>query len=36
MFPLGDVPDYEPAAEKSVERLAEARGVDPGALTSTS
>ena len=33
MFPLGDVPDYEPAAETSVQRLAEARGIDPAALT---
>jgi N-acyl-D-aspartate/D-glutamate deacylase len=33
MFPLGDVPDYEPAPEKSVQRRAEARGVDPGGLT---
>ncbi len=33
MFPLGEVPDYEPAPEQSVQRLAEARGVDPGELT---
>ena len=33
MFPLGDVPDYEPAAETSVERMAEARGIEPGAMT---
>ncbi len=33
MYPLGDVPDYEPAPEKSVQRLAEARGVDPDDLT---
>jgi N-acyl-D-aspartate/D-glutamate deacylase len=33
LFPLGDIPDYEPAPEQSVERLAVARGVDPAALT---
>jgi N-acyl-D-aspartate/D-glutamate deacylase len=33
MFPLGDVPDYEPAAETSVQRMAEARGIEPGAMT---
>jgi N-acyl-D-aspartate/D-glutamate deacylase len=33
LFPLGEVPDYEPAAETSIERLAAARGVDPAALT---
>ncbi len=33
LFPLGDVPDYEPAPEQSVERLARARDVDPAALT---
>ena len=33
LFPLGDVPDYEPAPETSVQRLAEARGVDPAELT---
>jgi N-acyl-D-aspartate/D-glutamate deacylase len=33
LYPLGEVPDYEPAAETSIERLAAARGVDPAALT---
>ena len=33
LFPLGDVPDYEPAPETSVEAMAAARGVDPAALT---
>jgi N-acyl-D-aspartate/D-glutamate deacylase len=33
LFPLGDVPDYEPAPEHSVEHLAAARGVDPAVLT---
>jgi N-acyl-D-aspartate/D-glutamate deacylase len=33
LFPLGEVPDYEPAAETSIERLAAAKGVDPAALT---
>ncbi len=33
LFPLGDIPDYEPTPEHSVERLAAARGVDPAALT---
>ena len=33
MFPLGDDPDYEPAPDTSVQRMAEARGVDPGELT---
>ncbi len=33
LFPLGDIPDYEPPPERSVERLAAARGVDPAALT---
>jgi N-acyl-D-aspartate/D-glutamate deacylase len=33
MFPLGDVPDYEPSPESSVQRLAEARGVEPAELT---
>ena len=32
LYPLGDVPDYEPAPETSVLRLAAARGVDPAAL----
>jgi N-acyl-D-aspartate/D-glutamate deacylase len=33
MYPLGEVPDYEPAPETSVQRMAEARGVDPAELT---
>jgi N-acyl-D-aspartate/D-glutamate deacylase len=33
LYPLGEVPDYEPAAETSIERLAAARGVDPASLT---
>jgi N-acyl-D-aspartate/D-glutamate deacylase len=33
LYPLGDVPDYEPPAEASIERLAVARGVDPAGLT---
>ena len=33
LYVLGAVPDYEPAAEASVERMAAARGVDPAALT---
>ncbi|HEY1651484.1 MAG TPA: amidohydrolase family protein [Acidimicrobiales bacterium] len=32
LFPLGEVPDYEPPHEASVERMAAARGVDPAAL----
>jgi N-acyl-D-aspartate/D-glutamate deacylase len=32
LFPLGEVPDYEPPPETSVERMAAARGVDPAAL----
>ena len=32
IFPLGDVPDYEPSRESSVEVLAAARGVDPSEL----
>jgi N-acyl-D-aspartate/D-glutamate deacylase len=32
MYPLGAVPDYEPAPESSVQRMAEARGVDPAEL----
>jgi N-acyl-D-aspartate/D-glutamate deacylase len=32
IFPLGDVPDYEPSREASVELLATARGVDPSEL----
>jgi len=33
MYPLGEVPDYEPAPETSVQRMAEARGIDPAELT---
>jgi N-acyl-D-aspartate/D-glutamate deacylase len=33
LYPLGEVPDYEPAAESSIERMAAAQGVDPAALT---
>jgi N-acyl-D-aspartate/D-glutamate deacylase len=33
MYPLGEVPDYEPAPETSVQRMAESRGVDPAELT---
>jgi N-acyl-D-aspartate/D-glutamate deacylase len=33
LFPLGDEPDYEPPADKSIERLAAVRGVDPAELT---
>ena len=33
MYPLGEVPDYEPAPETSVQRMAEARGMDPAELT---
>jgi N-acyl-D-aspartate/D-glutamate deacylase len=29
MYPLGAVPDYEPAPETSVQHMAECRGVDP-------
>jgi N-acyl-D-aspartate/D-glutamate deacylase len=32
LYPLGHVPDYEPAPDRSVARLAAARGVDPGVL----
>ena len=32
MFPLGDVPDYEPPRESSLEAMAAARGVDPTEL----
>ena len=32
MYPLGSPPDYEPAPETSVLRLAEAKGVDPAEL----
>jgi N-acyl-D-aspartate/D-glutamate deacylase len=32
LYPLGDVPDYEPAPETSVLRLAASSGVDPAAL----
>jgi N-acyl-D-aspartate/D-glutamate deacylase len=33
MYPLGDVPDYEPAPETSVQRMAAARGIEPAELT---
>ncbi len=33
MYPLGEVPDYEPAPETSVQRMADSRGVDPAELT---
>ena len=33
LYPLGDVPDYEPPAEASIEHLAAVRGVDPAELT---
>ncbi len=32
LYPLGEVPDYEPAPETSILRLAAARGVDPAEL----
>jgi N-acyl-D-aspartate/D-glutamate deacylase len=32
LFPLGDVPDYEPSVDASIERLASARGVHPAEL----
>ena len=32
LYPLGDVPDYEPAPETSVARRAVAQGVDPAEL----
>jgi N-acyl-D-aspartate/D-glutamate deacylase len=33
IFPLGDPPDYEPAAERSMAAEARRRGLDPAALT---
>ena len=33
LFPLGDVPDYEPAVESSIERLASARSMSAAELT---
>jgi N-acyl-D-aspartate/D-glutamate deacylase len=33
LFPLADVPDYEPQPERSVAHLAAARGVDPAVMT---
>ena len=32
LYPLGEVPDYEPTPERSIERMAAARGVEPAAL----
>ena len=32
MFRLGDPPDYEPSSEKSVEAIAQAKGVSPAAM----
>jgi N-acyl-D-aspartate/D-glutamate deacylase len=32
IYPLGDPPDYEPAPETSIARLAEARGIPPAEL----
>jgi N-acyl-D-aspartate/D-glutamate deacylase len=32
LFPLGEVPDYEPAPERSIARMASARGMAPAAL----
>jgi N-acyl-D-aspartate/D-glutamate deacylase len=32
LFPLGEVPDYEPAPERSIARMASARGMEPAAL----
>jgi N-acyl-D-aspartate/D-glutamate deacylase len=32
IFPLGDPPDYEPAAERSIAAEAQRRGIDPAAL----
>jgi N-acyl-D-aspartate/D-glutamate deacylase len=32
LYPLGDVPDYEPAAERSIARMAAAQGTEPAAL----
>jgi N-acyl-D-aspartate/D-glutamate deacylase len=32
LFPLGDVPDYEPGPESSVERMAQVRGMSPAEL----
>ena len=32
LYPLGDVPDYEPPPETSVLRLAASRGIDPAVL----
>ncbi len=32
LFPLGEVPDYEPAPERSIARMASAQDIDPAAL----
>ena len=32
LYPLGDVPNYEPAPERSIARMASARGMEPAAL----
>ncbi len=32
LFPLGEVPDYEPAPERSIASMASARGMEPAAL----
>ena len=32
LYPLGEVPDYEPTPERSIARMAAARGVEPAAL----
>jgi N-acyl-D-aspartate/D-glutamate deacylase len=32
IYPLGDPPDYEPAPETSIARIAAARGIDPASL----
>src|ERR1700689_3946112 len=32
LYPLGEVPDYEPTPERSIERMAAVRGMEPAAL----
>ena len=32
LYPLGDIPDYEPAPERSIARMASARSMEPAAL----